>query len=167
MMIKYKEKQYKNSFNPNKKEDNIIQLFNEIKRNRNKQANQKKNTKTKKVESTKEMLSFGDSENDSSDGEYQDFDINYDEGMIEDEEKKTNKMIISELYNNYINKHTKELDMIIITASFIRLWDKLHALNIKCPDIFNSEIKESFFLKNIKWWDCPIRFRLFWFLCHF
>ena len=70
--------------------------------------------------------------------------------MIEDEEKKTNKMIISELYNNYINKHTKELDMIIITASFIRLWDTLHALNIKCPDIFNSEIKESFSLKNIK-----------------
>lgn len=155
MMIKYKEKEklYKNSFNPNKKEENILQLFNEIKRNRNKQASQKKNTKTKKVEATKEMLSFGDSENDSSDGEYQDFDINYDEGMIEDEEKKTNKMIISELYNNYINKHTKELDMIIITASFIRLWDKLHALNIKCPDIFNSEIKESFNLKNIKMYN--------------
>ena len=96
------------------------------------------------------MISFGDSENDSSDEEYQDFDINYDEGVIDEEEKKLNIMIIRELYSNYINKHTKELDMIIITASFIRLWDKLHALNIKCPDIFNSEIKESFFLKNIK-----------------
>jgi hypothetical protein len=46
--------------------------------------------------------------------------------------------------------HNKELDMIVITASFIRIWDKLHALNIKCPDTYNSEIKESFFLKNIK-----------------
>ena len=150
MMIKYnKEKQYKNQSKINNKEENIIQLFNEIKRNKNKQANQKNKNNIKKADTTKEMLSFGDSENDSSDGEYQDFEINNDNGVFEDEEKKINKMIILELYNNYINKHTKELDMIIITASFIRIWDKLHALNIKCPDIFNSEIKESFYLKNI------------------
>lgn len=101
------------------------------------------------------MLSFGESDNDSSDGEYQDYLLeenanifnNENENTYEDEERKINKQIIKELYNNYINKHTKELDMIIITASFIRIWDKLHALNIKCPDIFNSEIKESFYSK--------------------
>ena len=63
----------------------------------------------------------------------------------EEEEKKTNNEIINELYNNYIYKYIKELDMIIITASFIRIWDKLHALNIKCPDTFNSQIRDSFY----------------------
>ena len=63
---------------------------------------------------------------------------------------ETNKEIINSIYKKYITKNNKELDMIVITASFIRIWDKLHALNIKCPDTFNSEIKESFYLKNIK-----------------
>ena len=160
MMIKYKNKDISNN-SQYKKEENIIQLYNEIRKNKkditNKQASQKNNSH-KKADTTKEMLSFGESDNDSSDGEYQDYLLeenantfnNENENTYEDEERKINKQIIKELYNNYINKHTKELDMIIITASFIRIWDKLHALNIKCPDIFNSEIKESFYSKNIK-----------------
>ena len=150
MMIKYKEKEIKDEEIKNKKGDNIIQLFHEIKRKRNKQFNQKNNN-VKKPDTNKEMLSFGDSENDSSDGEYHDYE-NYNDNNDEDE-KKMNNDIIKELYNNYIYKHTKELDMIIITASFIRIWNKLHALNIKCPDIYNSEIKESFCLKNIKMYN--------------
>ena len=147
MMIKYKEKEIKEEEIKTKKPENIIQiLLHEIKRNKNRQFNH--NFNLQKKSDTKEMLSFGDSENDSSDGEYYDYD-NYNENNDEDE-KKMNNEIIKELYNNYINKHTKELDMIIITASFIRIWDKLHALNIKCPDIYNSEIKTSFFVKNIK-----------------
>ena len=49
MMIKYKEKEkiYKNSLKSNKKEDNIMQLFNELKRNKN-QAIQRKNSIKKK-----------------------------------------------------------------------------------------------------------------------
>lgn len=159
MMIKYKNKDITNN-NQYKKEENIIQLYNEIRKSKkditNKQS--QKNSNNRKADTTKEMLSFGESDNDSSDGEYQDYLLeenanmfnNENENTHEDEERKINKQIIKELYNNYINKHTKELDMIIITASFIRIWDKLHALNIKCPDIFNSEIKESFYSKNIK-----------------
>jgi hypothetical protein len=159
MMIKYKNKDIANN-NLYKKKENIIQLYNEIRKNKkgisNKQS--QKNSNHKKADTTKEMLSFGESDNDSSDGEYQDYLLeenvnlfnNENENTHEDEERKMNRQIIKELYNNYINKHTKELDMIIITASFIRIWDKLHALNIKCPDIFNSEIKESFYSKNIK-----------------
>ena len=160
MMIKYKNKDIVNN-NQYKKEGNIIQLYNEIRKSKkditNKNSSQK-NSNQKKVDTTKEMLSFGESDNDSSDGEYQDYLLeenanmfnNENENTYEDEERKISKQIIKELYNNYINKHTKELDMIIIIASFIRIWDKLHALNIKCPDIFNSEIKESFYSKNIK-----------------
>ena len=160
MMIKYKNKDIVNN-NQYKKEENIIQLYNEIRKSKkditNKNSSQK-NSNQKKVDTTKEMLSFGESDNDSSDGEYQDYLLeenanmfnNENENTYEDEERKISKQIIKELYNNYINKHTKELDMIIIIASFIRIWDKLHALNIKCPDIFNSEIKESFYSKNIK-----------------
>ena len=144
MMIKYKEKELKDEEIKAIKGDNIIQLFHEIKRKKNKKLNQKNNN-IKKPESTKEMLSFGDSENDSSDEEYYD---NFNDN--DEEEKKINNEIIKELYQNYINSHTKELDMIIITASFIRIWDKLHALNIKCPDIYNNEIKTSFSFKNIK-----------------
>ena len=160
MMIKYKNKDIVNN-NQYKKEENIIQLYYEIRKSKkditNKNSSQK-NSNQKKIDTTKEMLSFGESDNDSSDGEYQDYLLeenanmfnNENENTYEDEERKISKQIIKELYNNYINKHTKELDMIIIIASFIRIWDKLHALNIKCPDIFNSEIKESFYSKNIK-----------------
>ena len=146
MMIKYQDKELQDKDNTNNKEINIIQLFNQIKRNKNKQASQKNINNAKKRDTTKEMLSFGDSENDSSDGEYHDYEAyNMDNNGQEEEEKKTNKEIIKELYNNYIYRHIKELDMIIITASFIRIWDRLHALNIKCPDTFNSEIRESFY----------------------
>jgi hypothetical protein len=152
MMIKYKEKELQEKENPNKKTVDIFQLFHQMKRNLNKQSNQKNNS-AKKPDTNKEMLSFGDDENDSSDGEYHDYE-NYNmmsnETGVEDEEKKLNKEIINKIYKRYINMHNKELDMIVITASFIRIWDKLHALNIKCPDTYNSEIKESFFLKNIK-----------------
>ena len=152
MMIKYKEKELKERENSSKKTMDIFQLFHQMKRNRNKQSNPK-NDSAKNPETNKEMLSFGDDENDSSDGEYHDYE-NYNmmnnETGAEDEEKKVNKEIINRIYKRYINKYNKELDMIIITASFIRIWDKLHALNIKCPDTFNSEIKESFYLKNIK-----------------
>ena len=153
MMIKYKEKEIQDKENLNNKVSDIIQIFHQMKRNKTNQANQKNHNNAKKGEATKEMLSFGDSENDSSDEEYHDYEkYNMDDNANgqDDEEKKINDEIIKELYNNYINKHTKELDMIIITASFIRIWDKLHALNIKCPDTFNSEIKESFYLKNIQ-----------------
>ena len=148
MMIKYKENEIKDKEIKTKKGDNIKQiLLHEIKRNKNRQFNHNYNLQ-KKSDSTKEMLSFTDSENDNSDGEYYDYD-NINENNDE-EEKKMNNEIIKELYNNYVSKHTKELDMIIITASFIRIWDKLHALNIKCPDIYNSEIRTSFYVKNIK-----------------
>ena len=159
MMIKYKNKDITNN-SLYKKEENINQLYNEIRKNKKDISNKQsqKNSNQKKADTTKEMLSFGESDKDSSDGEYQDYLLeenvnlfnNENENTHEDEERKINKQIIKELYNDYINKHTKELDMIIITASFIRIWDKLHALNIKCPDIFNSEIKESFYSKNIK-----------------
>ena len=160
MMIKYKNKNLLN----NKeiiKEENILLLYNEIRKNKkeikNKENNQK-NLNLSKKDSTKEMLSFGESDNDSSDDEYDDYLFEENNNILnsenennyETEEKKINKEIIKELYNKYISKHTKELDMIIITSSFIRIWDKLHAINIKCPDIFNSEIKESFSFKNIK-----------------
>ena len=160
MMIKYKNKNLLN----NKeiiKEENILLLYNEIRKNKkeikNKENNQK-NLNLSKKDSTKEMLSFGESDNDSSDDEYDDYLFEENNNILnsenennyETEENKLNKEIIKELYNKYISKHTKELDMIIITSSFIRIWDKLHAINIKCPDIFNSEIKESFSFKNIK-----------------
>ena len=152
MMIKYKEKELEQKETPTKKTTDIFHLFHQLKKNLNKQNNPKNNN-VKKPETNKEMLSFGDDENDSSDGEYHDYE-NYNmmnnEGGVEDEEKKTNKEIINSIYKKYITKNNKELDMIVITASFIRIWDKLHALNIKCPDTFNSEIKESFYLKNIK-----------------
>lgn len=154
MMIKYKEKEILDKENINRKFINIFQLYRKKKRDRIQALIQNNNANPpKKQENNKEMLSFGESDNDSSDGEYHDYE-NYNmmsnENAHEDEQKKINKEIIKDLHNRFINKHTIELDMIIITASFIRIWDKLHALNIKCPDIFNSDIKESFYLKNIK-----------------
>ena len=69
--------------------------------------------------------------------------------QINDINKKTSKKImINELYNNYINKYGKVFDLIIITTYFIRILDKLHALNMKCPDIFCAEIREYY--KNLK-----------------
>jgi len=77
---------------------------------------------------------------DDSDGEdYQINDIN---------KKTSKKIMINELYNNYINKYGKVFDLIIITTYFIRILDKLHALNMKCPDIFCAEIREYY--KNLK-----------------
>ena len=155
MLIKYRQNQLKKEFLTDQKQPNVIQLFHQMKKNRNKQENEKNANTSKKAETNKEMLSFADSETDSSDGDYHDYE-NYNminsekENLYEEEEKQVNKLIMKKLYNLYIKRHTKELDMIIITASFIRIWEKLHALNIKCPDIFNSEIKESFSLKNIK-----------------
>ena len=34
--------------------------------------------------------------------------------------------------------------MIIIITYYIRILDKLHALNMKCPDSFTGEIKECY-----------------------
>ena len=79
---------------------------------------------------------------DSDEDEYQLNDNNI------DDKKKSKKEEIKELYNEYINKFNKEFDLIIITTYFIRILDKLHALNIKCPDIFSSEIRETY--KDIK-----------------
>ena len=148
----------KNILNDDKniEHENIIHLLNEIKKNKNNQDNQ--NTiNIKKSDSTKENLSE-EGDKDSSDEEDDDYIFEENNNMLykenknmnEDEEKKIIGEIINKLYSKYISKHTKELDMIIITASFIRLWDKLYELNIKCPDSFNSEIKKSFFFKNIK-----------------
>ena len=58
--------------------------------------------------------------------------------------KLTKKDKIKKLYTNHLNKYNKELDLIIITTYYIRILDKLHALNIKCPDAFSSEIRESY-----------------------
>ena len=58
--------------------------------------------------------------------------------------KQKKKDKIKELYTNYLNKYNKELDLIIITTYYIRILDKLHALNIRCPDSFSSEIRECY-----------------------
>jgi len=77
---------------------------------------------------------------DSDDDDYQ---------MNESSNKKiSRKEKINELYNDYINKYNKIFDLIIVTTYFIRILDKLHALNMKCPDIFCGEIREAY--KNIK-----------------
>ena len=90
MMIKYKEKELEQKETPTKKTTDIFHLFHQLKKNLNKQNNPKNNN-VKKPETNKEMLSFGDDENDSSDGEYHDYE-NYNmmnnEGGVEDEEKK-------------------------------------------------------------------------------
>lgn len=60
MMIKYKKKDITNN-SQYRKEENIIQLYNEIRKNKkditNKQS--QKNSNHKKADTTKEMLSFG------------------------------------------------------------------------------------------------------------
>ena len=62
--------------------------------------------------------------------------------------KISRKEKINEIYNDYINKYNKIFDLIIITTYFIRILDKLHALNMKCPDTFCAEFREGY--KNIK-----------------
>ena len=70
---------------------------------------------------------------------------------VNNEDEDEYKIKIKELYNNYINKYNKSLDLIIITTYYIRIFDKLHALNIQCPDIFSSEMREVYNdIKNIK-----------------
>ena len=97
-----------------------------------------------KGEKRNEVISFKEKDlnleiDDSDEEEYQ----------INDNIKKLSKKeIINELYNNYINKYSKEFDLIMITTYFIRILDKLHALNMKCPDIFCAEIRECY--KSIK-----------------
>ena len=97
-----------------------------------------------KGEKGNEVISFKEKDlnleiDDSDEEEYQ----------INDNNKKLSKKeIINELYNNYINKYSKEFDLIMITTYFIRILDKLHALNMKCPDIFCAEIRECY--KSIK-----------------
>ena len=77
------------------------------------------------------------------DSDDDDFQIN------ENSNKKiSRKEKINEIYNDYINKYNKIFDLIIITTYFIRILDKLHALNMKCPDTFCAEFREGY--KNIK-----------------
>ena len=68
---------------------------------------------------------------------------NEDNNIIENK-KLTKKDMIKGIYTNYLNKYNKELDLIIITTYYIRILDKLHALNMKCPDVFSSEIRECY-----------------------
>ena len=124
----------------------ILKRFNTLKKERiekNLPKSQKKKIKKAKTQNVddeiEESLEFGIGSPDILGGCE-----NFDE-----EENKINKEIIDELYNKFIDKHTKEFDMIIITASFIMIWDKLCVLNIKCPDIFSTEIRESFAHKKI------------------
>ena len=68
---------------------------------------------------------------------------NEDNNIIENK-KLTKKDMIKGIYTNYLNKYNKVLDLIIITTYYIRILDKLHALNMKCPDVFSSEIRECY-----------------------
>ena len=68
---------------------------------------------------------------------------NEDNNIIENK-KSTKKDMIKGIYTNYLNKYNKVLDLIIITTYYIRILDKLHALNMKCPDVFSSEIRECY-----------------------
>ena len=68
---------------------------------------------------------------------------NEDNNIIESK-KLTKKDMIKGIYTNYLNKYNKVLDLIIITTYYIRILDKLHALNMKCPDVFSSEIRECY-----------------------
>ena len=99
-----------------------------------------KNKKKKENIFSKEKYLYFEMDN-SDDDEYQIIDNI-------DNKKKPRKEEIKDLYNEYINKYTQEFDLIIITTYFIRILDKLHALNLKCPDTFCAEIRESY--KNIK-----------------
>ena len=69
--------------------------------------------------------------------------LNEDNNIIENK-KLTKKDMIKGIYTNYLNKYNKVLDLIIITTYYIRILDKLHALNMKCPDVFSSEIRECY-----------------------
>ena len=77
-------------------------------------------------------------------------DSNDDDFQINENSNKkiSRKEKINEIYNDYINKYNKIFDLIIITTYFIRILDKLHALNMKCPDTFCAEFREGY--KNIK-----------------
>ena len=154
MLLKPKEKQSKKDEDDGDNiESDVFQVFNEIKRISNQKRQEKfKKEAAKNKESKKDNKKVVNKKNkkvEKSEEKDED-DINYDEDLIDDEEKKLNTQIIREIYNDYVNRHIKELDMTLITASFIRLWEKLPALNIKCPDIFNNEIKGSFLIKSIK-----------------
>ena len=115
--------------------DNIYNIYYNMKKN------QKSNNITLEKESNKEINI------DSSDEEYQYYNDDNSDNNISNKKIKNNN-IIRELYNNYINKYGKKFDIIILTTYFIRILDKLHALTIRCPDIFCSEITQ--FYKNLK-----------------
>ena len=70
--------------------------------------------------------------------------ISNDDNNIIENKKLTKKDMIKGIYTNYLNKYNKVLDLIIITTYYIRILDKLHALNMKCPDVFSSEIRECY-----------------------
>ena len=110
--------------------DNILLIYNQMKKNKN-------NSQEKDINF---QIDYSDEE---------DYDV-YDNTKKEnvdsniDNKKISKKEIIKELYNNYINKYSKELDLIIIITYYIRILDKLHALNMKVLDSFRGEIRECY-----------------------